>query len=83
LNPCPDQQSIELVYLGLSPALRNQGLGSRVLRQGLAAALAHRLGRHAEEVTCAVDTRNAPAIALYQRFGFASFTQRVAFVKRV
>lgn len=83
LNPCPDQQSLELVYLGLSPALRNQGLGSRVLRQGLAAAMAHRLGRYAEEVTCAVDTRNAPAIALYQRFGFASFAQRVAFVKRV
>lgn len=83
LNPCPDQQSIELVYLGLSPALRNQGLGTRILRHGLAAAMVHRLGRHAEEVTCAVDTRNTPAMSLYQRFGFASFAQRIAFVKRV
>jgi ribosomal protein S18 acetylase RimI-like enzyme len=83
LNPCPDQQSIELVYLGLSPELRNQGLGSRVLRHGLATALAHRLGRNAEEVTCAVDTRNTPAMALYERFGFTSFAQRIAFVKRV
>lgn len=83
LNPCPDQQSVELVYLGLSPALRHQGLGSRVLGMGLAAAQAHRLGRNADEVTCAVDTRNTPAIALYQRFGFASFAERVAFVKSV
>lgn len=83
LNPCPDQQSIELVYLGLSPELRGQGLGKRVLAMGLTAALAHRLGRHAEETTCAVDMRNAPAIALYERFGFTSFAQRIAFVKRV
>lgn len=77
LNPCPDQSTVELVYLGLSPALRGCGLGRLLLSMGLA-----RLGGRSERyVTCAVDLRNAPALKLYSSLGFAAFAQRVALVK--
>lgn len=75
LNRGPDRGSAELVYLGLSPALRGHGLGAGLLKFGLA-----RLGR-ASEVNCAVDERNQPAIRLYRRLGFSVFARRVALVR--
>lgn len=79
LNLCPDQSSAELVYLGLSPRLRGRGLGARLLNMGLA----HLEGSGATHVACAVDLRNAPALALYRRAGFASFARRVGLVRRL
>ena len=76
-NPVPDQSTIELVYVGLSPVLRGKGLGSKLLRLGLASLA----GRPEMEVTCAVDDRNEPARRLYIREGFAEFAKRVAMVK--
>lgn len=78
LNRAADRAGAELVYLGLSPALRGQGLGARLLTYGLA-----RLGRAGGEVNCAVDERNEPAIRLYRRMGFAPFARRVALVRRL
>lgn len=75
LNRMQDRGGAELVYLGLSPALRGRRLGAALLKFGLA-----RLGR-ASEVNCAVDERNEPAIRLYRRLGFASFARRVALVR--
>lgn len=76
-NPCPDQSSIELVYLGLGPTLRGRGLASALLRIGLSA-----LARREEAaVTCAVDARNTPARRLYERAGFVEFGRRVALVR--
>lgn len=79
ISPCPEQGSVELVYLGLSPALRGRGLGSALLTMGLAAVA----GRPGESLTCAVDTRNAPAMRLYRRGGFERFATRVPLVKRL
>lgn len=78
LNPNPEQASIELVYLGVSPALRGVGIGSMLLAWGLA------LVRERPEpfVTCAVDRRNEPALRLYRRLGFAEFASRAALVRR-
>jgi ribosomal protein S18 acetylase RimI-like enzyme len=78
LSRCPDQGSVELVYLGLSPALRGKRIGSRLLEMGIA-----RLGgAPGEHLTCAVDMRNEPARRLYQRTGFTEFGRRVAMVRR-
>src|SRR5690606_15135527 len=74
---CPDHNSVELVYLGLSPALRSRGLGTRVLSHGLSSLR----GIAAEKVTCAVDLRNTPAQRLYARFGFREFGRRIAMVR--
>lgn len=76
LSACPEHASIELVYMGLGPALRGRGLGRAVLTHGLRALA----GVEAIEVTCAVDRGNKPALALYRALGFAEFTSRVAFV---
>lgn len=78
-NPCPEQGSIELVYLGLAPALRGTGLARPLLEHGLA-ALAPQRERF---VTCAVDERNTPARKLYARMGFADFARRIALVKPI
>jgi GNAT superfamily N-acetyltransferase len=93
-NVCPEHESVELVYLGLSPALRGKGLGSILLNMGLrrvlGAARPEESGGQPGEpsrcvvgpggVTCAVDTRNAPAMRLYRAAGFQRFAVRVPMV---
>lgn len=81
LNPCPDLGTLELVYLGLSPEIRGMRLGTRLLSMGLMAA--HRLTSDLgiEQVTCAVDLRNEPAMRLYQRLGFERCGRRAALVR--
>ncbi len=76
-NPLGDGQSVELVYIGLSPQARGQGLGATLMRLGIEASRARRL----REMTCAVDARNEPALRLYERIGFRPFAQREAFVR--
>jgi ribosomal protein S18 acetylase RimI-like enzyme len=78
-NRVPEQGSVELVYLGLSPALRGQRLGQRLIELGLESALR----TDATQVTCAVDLRNAPAQKLYARLGFQEFGRRVAMVRPI
>lgn len=60
-----------LLYLGVVPSARGQGLGRALLahaaRQSLAAG--------ASSLTLAVDARNAPALRLYRRAGFRSVGQ--------
>ncbi len=76
LSPVPSQNSVELVYLGLSPALRGRGLAKPLLQWAIGQVRRTRLG----EVTCAVDQGNGPAMRLYERLGFVPFASRVAFV---
>ena len=76
LNHCPELRSIELVYLGLSPALRGRGVGSAAMALGIERSATRRAG----EMTCAVDRNNVPALRLYARLGFTEFASRVAFV---
>lgn len=76
LNHCPANRAIELVYLGISPNLRGRQLARRLLTH----ALTHADAPDAREVTCAVDTRNAPALKLYHAMGFRNFGSRTGFV---
>lgn len=77
LSRCPENRSVELVYLGLSPELRGKGIARRLLDLGASRAAAPNY----DEMTCAVDQRNSPALALYRRSGFSSFAQRIALVR--
>ncbi len=79
LSQCPESHVIELVYLGLSPALRGRGLGRKLLLLGLSRVRA----LDADHVTCAVDTRNLPALGLYEAVSFATSARRVALVRPV
>ena len=76
LNHCPANHAVELVYLGISSSLRGHGLAQRVLRHALARIDAPGV----REITCAVDTRNTPALKLYRSMGFAPFGSRIGFV---
>lgn len=78
-NPCPDQSTIELVYIGLGPAVRGIGLGRALMHTGLASLA----GRREQSITCAVDMRNTPAMRLYSALKFESFAERIALVRPV
>lgn len=71
--------TVELVYLGLSPALRGRGVGDELI----AAGLARLAGRPESTIACAVDLANGPALSLYRRAGFKRFTERVALVREI
>ncbi len=77
LSHCPANESVELVYLGLSPAVQGQGLGVRLLTHALESL---RINDAVREVTCAVDRRNIPASKVYLRLGFKRFDARVGYV---
>lgn len=77
LNPNPAQDHTELVYLGLAPGVRGMGLAGRLLRMGLRSLP----GRAPRTALCAVDSRNTPALRLYERAGFREFARRSAFVR--
>jgi ribosomal protein S18 acetylase RimI-like enzyme len=76
LNHCPANRAVELVYLGISPNLR----GRRLARRLLIHALTRVDAPDAREITCAVDTRNTPAVKLYHSMGFRNFGSRTGFV---
>lgn len=78
LSRCPEQQSMELVYLGLAPQARGKKLGGALLAMGMARIAQAYPGW---DVTCAVDARNTPALALYAKLGFLPYAKRVAMVK--
>jgi ribosomal protein S18 acetylase RimI-like enzyme len=72
------RRALELVYLGLAPEVRGQGLGRLLMTRVLAIAAR----RHFELATLAVDAANGPAVRLYRRCGYTSVAQRVAMIKR-
>jgi len=76
LNPGRAHDTIELVYLGLAPEARRRGMGARLLAHGLSRLT----GRRERTITLAVDEQNAPAIALYRRFGFTRVLRRLALI---
>ncbi len=69
--------ALELVYLGIAPAARGQGLGALMMRQALAVAGASGCGL----LSLAVDARNAPALKLYYRSGMSRVCTRVALLR--
>lgn len=69
--------ALELVYLGIHPAARGQGLGELMMRQALAVAGASGCGL----LSLAVDSRNAPALKLYYRSGMSRVCSRIALLR--
>jgi ribosomal protein S18 acetylase RimI-like enzyme len=67
----------ELVYLGLAPEARNRGFGSLLMRHAL-----HTTSReNRRKISLAVDSRNAPALKLYYRFGLQQVATRFAMIR--
>jgi ribosomal protein S18 acetylase RimI-like enzyme len=79
LAEIPARRALELVYLGLTPEVRGQGLG-RVLMQRVLSIASRQLF---DVATLAVDASNMPALRLYRRCGYTSVAQRVALVRRL
>ena len=80
LAHCPANESVELVYIGLSKRVQGHGFGERLLRH----ALGHlRIKDRVLDVTCAVDRRNIPASKVYSRLGFQVFDARCAYVRSI
>jgi mycothiol synthase len=78
MNEHPDQDAIELVYFGIVPEFRGQGLGRRVLSDGVqAAALTGR-----SVLFLAVDCGNTYANALYSELSFAELARRRVMLRR-
>jgi ribosomal protein S18 acetylase RimI-like enzyme len=70
---------MELVYLGLAPAARGRGLGDYLFRQAEARAAAVKM----RLMSLAVDSINAPAIALYHRHGMQQIASKRALMRRL
>jgi ribosomal-protein-alanine N-acetyltransferase len=66
-----------VIYVGVVPTARRQGLGRQMMRHALAQAQQAGVGR----VTLSVDNRNAPAWALYRSLGFEEFDRREVFLR--
>lgn len=73
----PPQPTMELVYVGVIPNFRNQGLGTKLTRhaQWLAGQA------QCERLVLAVDAENEPAIATYAATGFWAWEERAIWVK--
>lgn len=77
LSRFPAHDTVELVYLGVSNALRGKGIGAGLLDLALAELQA--LGERS--LACAVDMNNAPALTLYKRARFKEFARRTALIR--
>jgi ribosomal protein S18 acetylase RimI-like enzyme len=70
-------EMMELVYLGLTPTARGQGLGDLLMRQALSMTVAHRQAR----MSLAVDAANVPALRLYWRHGLQVIGRKRAMLR--
>jgi len=77
LSPTPYSDSLELVYLGLTPEARGRGLGAMLLE--LALWQVRRAGKR--QISLAVDSRNVPALKLYYRHGLKRIASRTALIR--
>lgn len=74
LSPTDNDDAMELVYLGVSPAYRRKGLAHWCLQHAL-----HRTSELGlSKLMLAVDGENRPALRLYYRFGLKRFHERSA-----
>ncbi len=78
LSEHPDQDSVEVVYLGVIPELRGLGLGRRMLAEGISHAA--RMSRAA--MFLAVDSENRYANALYGECSFSELARRSVMLRR-
>jgi ribosomal protein S18 acetylase RimI-like enzyme len=77
LSPSPHNESVELVYLGLTPQGRHRGLSDALMRVAMGSVA--RLQR--SDLSLAVDSRNIPALRLYYRHGMQRIGSRIAMVR--
>lgn len=77
LNRSPLLPAAEVVYMGVAPEHRRHGLGRAMLAR--AAGLAERDGL--ESLQLAVDAGNAPAVKLYEAFGFRETSRKDCFIR--
>ncbi|MGH7177853.1 MAG: GNAT family N-acetyltransferase [Tepidisphaeraceae bacterium] len=77
LNRTAHDESLELVYLGLSPETRGRGAGDALMK--LAIAGVRRTGRSL--LSLAVDAKNQPALRLYFRHGMKRMGNRLALLR--
>ena len=73
----PPSSTLELIYVGVTPAFRQRGLGAKLTRhaQWLAGQ------SNCERLVLAVDAANEPAIAMYAGAGFWAWEERAIWVK--
>jgi mycothiol synthase len=72
----PRRSALELVYMGMVPKARGQGLGGVMLRQAIRQAVK----THTAYISLAVDRDNAPACKLYKKFRFNETIRRTAWI---
>jgi ribosomal-protein-alanine N-acetyltransferase len=71
-----DEETLELVYLGIVPEARGRGFAATALAELGAAAAAAGI----RSITLSVDERNKPARRLYDRAGFQEADRRRLFL---
>lgn len=72
----PEQESFELVYMGLVPFARGSGWGKDITRR--AQWLTRKGGRR--RLALAVDSANAPALRMYAMLGFHAWDRRKVYL---
>jgi GNAT superfamily N-acetyltransferase len=77
LNRAVASNTVELVYIGLSPRARGIGAGRFLLQHGFGLIA----GGRERCITLAVDDDNAPAMALYRSEGFRRVLRRIAMIR--
>jgi ribosomal protein S18 acetylase RimI-like enzyme len=77
LSKMPPGDSLELVYLGLTPAARGRGLGDLLVREAMATVAA----QGASRLSLAVDSANGPALRLYYRHGLHRVASKLALMR--
>jgi ribosomal protein S18 acetylase RimI-like enzyme len=76
VNDSASRQTAEVVYMGVVPAHRRQGLGRAMLRRAAADARRHRRSA----LLLAVDERNLHAKSLYETEGYRQTHRQLAFI---
>lgn len=78
VNDRPEERAREIIYFGVVPEARRQGLGQELV----ATALHEARDAGLDCVVAAVDASNAPALDLYSRLGFLPASRRALFLRR-
>ncbi|MBA3316272.1 MAG: GNAT family N-acetyltransferase [Planctomycetota bacterium] len=76
VNDRPDDRVREIVYLGVVPEARQQGIAQQLIIDSLAEAMAD----GCDAVLAAVDAANDPAAKLYSRLGFVPNFERAIYL---
>ena len=76
LNPVPQQDSLELVYLGVAEKYRGRGLGRKLLEHAMEVATEGGFST----VILAVDEQNDAAVRLYRSMRFAPTARKLALI---